>query len=147
MEDLYNDKTVIRNFIQGNLWNEQRKKFIGKFVIPLFVFIDDFEPGNSLGSHSGCNKIGPAYVSIPCIPPKYYSQLKYIFPVLIAYSDDKKKFGNQMVFQKLINELNHLHDDGIKIKIGDTEQTIYFQLSLILGDNLGLNGILGFTEF
>jgi len=42
------------------------KIFNGKTVLPLFMYFDDFESGNVLGSHSGIHKVGAVYVSIPC---------------------------------------------------------------------------------
>lgn len=51
------------------------------------------------------------------------------------------------MFKKLIEELNFPRNTGIKVKINNKIITIKFQLILILGDNLGLNGILGFVEY
>ena len=39
-----------------------------------------------------------------------------------------------------------LQEKGIRIKIGNKSYTVKFQLILILGDKLGLNGLFGFVE-
>lgn len=53
---------------------------------------------------------------------------------------------NKTVFQKLIEELNFLQSTGIQVVVNNTIMTVKFQLILILGDNLGLNSIVGFIE-
>ena len=51
-----------------------------------------------------------------------------------------------MIFQIFIEELNYLETEGIDIEIEKGKQKIYFALGFLLGDNLGLNSILGFVE-
>lgn len=50
------------------------------------------------------------------------------------------------MFNALIKELLDLHENGISITVNLNTYQIYFALGLVLGDNLGLNSILGFTE-
>lgn len=50
------------------------------------------------------------------------------------------------MFTALIKELVSLQEEGITICIKGVEIKIYFTLGLVLGDNLGLNSILGFVE-
>lgn len=120
-------------------------KFRGNFVVPLFVFDDDFESGNPLGSHAGKNKLGGIYFSIPCFPAFITSTLKNIFFSTLYYTD-LSKFGNKEIFAHLIKELDDLSSVGLSIDCKGKKRNIYFQLGLILGDNKGLNSILGFTE-
>ena len=51
-----------------------------------------------------------------------------------------------MIFINLVNELNFLKNNGIVITVDGKKHQIYFQCSLILGDNLGLNSIFGFVK-
>ncbi|CAD6219950.1 GSCOCG00011537001-RA-CDS, partial [Cotesia congregata] len=50
------------------------------------------------------------------------------------------------VLKKVIDGLNDLKRNGIEVTIDNKQQKIYFDCGLILGDNLGLNGILRFVE-
>ncbi|KAJ8910980.1 hypothetical protein NQ315_003673 [Exocentrus adspersus] len=59
---------------------------------------------------------------------------------------DLKEFGEDVIFSKAIDECNYLETTGIKVNQNGKEITIYFCLALLLGDNLGLNTILGFAE-
>ena len=71
---------------------------------------------------------------------------KRILFCTLARSEDKKTSGNEGFFQKLIQDLNFLNAEGILINVDGVTKRVKFQLLLVLGDNLGLNGILGFVE-
>lgn len=72
------ENNAIENFVQGTQWKHQ---IMGdqKLILPLFIYYDDFEPCNVLSSHSGEQKLGAVYASIPCIPPQYQSLLENLF--------------------------------------------------------------------
>lgn len=57
MDDLSADKKYLSNVIQGDLW---LKKYhdSGKIIIPLYLYFDEFETRNPLGSHAGEEKLG-----------------------------------------------------------------------------------------
>ncbi|XP_018364517.1 PREDICTED: uncharacterized protein LOC108762153, partial [Trachymyrmex cornetzi] len=124
------DNTIITNFIQGKLWKNINAQLEGKTVLPLFLYFDDYETNNPLGSHKGISKCGAVYLSIACLPPKL----------------NRKVFSNSTTFSKVIDELRYLENNGITICHNNEKKCIYFKLSLILGDNLGLHSILGLVE-
>lgn len=146
MKTLKSNNKVIQNFIQGTYWQSRAVSHNERVVFPLFVFFDDFESGNALGSHSGIHKLGGVYVSLPCLPSYRSTVLSNIFLALIFHSSDRVEFGNRVIFQPLMDELNFLQETGIEINTPDYEGKLYFELGLILGDNLGLHSIAGFTE-
>lgn len=114
--------------------------------MPLIIFADEFETGNALGSHSGQQKLMGVYISLPFLPPHLVSDLKNIFLVTLFNYRYRNLFGNKAVFKKIIDELNILSKNGIQIVIDNKPIIIYFDLILVAGDNLGLNGICGFVE-
>lgn len=138
--------TIITSIYQGNLWKSLQPIYLDKTVFPLLLFFDDLEPCNVLGSRAGLYKIGTVYISLACIPTEYASLLENIFLAQLFYSDDRQAFGNAKVFSSLIDDLIFLEEHGISVVVNNREYKIYFSLLLILGDNLGLNSILGFTE-
>jgi hypothetical protein len=83
---------------------------------------------------------------LKCFPPNFNSKLKNIFLSLLFLSSDRTQFGNNDVFRILIDEIKYLQDVGITVNIRGQEHTIFFKLAQLLGDNLGLNGILGYTQ-
>lgn len=145
MTELRREKLVVSNFIQCSNWKKKAKKYVGKLVLPIFLFNDDFEAGNSLGAHSGANKFGAVYFSIPCFPPEYTATLKNIFFSTLYYANDYKEFGNNVIFSNLIKELNDLSRYGLQIYADNKVRIIYFQLGLVVGDNLGMNSLMGYS--
>lgn len=139
-------KDDISSIFQGKLWREIEPKFVGKIVLPYYLYFDDFESCNSLGSRAGNYKIGAVYISLCGIPPQYSSLLENILLGQLFYSSDRTAYGNSKIFSKLIQELQYLETEGITINIGSKEYKVYFTLLLILGDNVGLNSILGYNE-
>lgn len=100
-----------------------------------------------LGSHASIHKLGAAYITLPCFPPRFASQLKFIFLALLFYSSDRCAHGNWSVFRSLIDELNFLSREGICTVTPDGfDGVVKFELGAILGENLGLHSILGFVE-
>lgn len=146
LEFLENDNSeFIYNIVQGTMW-KTKYKTSNKIILPLFFYFDEFEAGNPLGSHAGVNKLGAMYASIACLPPDIASKLTSIFFIgLVCAKDIKSLKDNSKVFSEIIHEFNYLSKYGIKIVVDKKLTTIYFQLALILGDNLGLNQIFDFV--
>lgn len=118
---------IISNFVQGALWERKVKEFGDKFVLPVFVYYDDFEINNALESHAGVNKIGGVYCSIPCIPPEHRSRVQNIFTLSLFNFIDRKTCpeGNDAIFQIAVDNCC---------------------LGLLLGDNEALNSSTGFWK-
>lgn len=147
MQKLEHNDEVIENFVQGKLWKVKLKNYFqGKTVFPIFLYFDDFEICNPLGSHAGVHKLGAVYYQIACFPPEISSLLENIFLAALFHSNCRTEFRNSKVFRKVIDELNFLQTQGIDIDTEQGTKRVYFVLGLVLGDNLGLNSILGFVE-
>lgn len=80
-----------------------------------------------------------------CLPKIIQSQLLYTHLAQLLFTGDRKKFDDKVVFTPLIDELNYLQDHGISIS-HEKYDTVKIIPILFCGDNLGLNGILPFTE-
>lgn len=145
MNDLSTETKYLSNVVQGELW---MKKYANsdKIIIPLYLSFDEFETRNPLGSHAGEEKLGGVYVSIASLPPNASAKLKNQFLSTIFYSKHLKIFGNEKIFRKSIEDLQFLSTTGITINLNRSDQTIFFELVQILGDNLGQNMICGFTD-
>ncbi|KYM97728.1 hypothetical protein ALC62_11588, partial [Cyphomyrmex costatus] len=83
---------------QRELWKLQVSYFGNKTVFPIFIYFDDYETGNTLGSHSGKNKLGAVYFSLSSIPQELKSSLTNIYLFALFKSEDRKNFGNAAVF-------------------------------------------------
>lgn len=135
----------IENFVQGRLWKEKRASFDkDEHVLPLIGYYDDFESGNPLGSHAGAQSIAGFYFFCPSLS-KYPLALHNIFIGCLIKSQDLKKFGPNISFSKMIDIFKEIETNGISMHINNEELNVKFVLALIIGDNIALNFILGYT--
>ena len=136
---------IYTSVYQGERWKEISSKFDKKYVILLFIYYDDFEINNPLSSAAGIHKIGGLYYCVAGLPPQFASTIDNVFLGQFIYSADQKEF-NAKCFTKLIEELKFLAEEGIEVCVNGEKKRIYFVVLGVLGDNLGLNAILGFNE-
>lgn len=137
------------NILQGSAWKNMKALFLeteGVIHIPIVLYYDDFEVNNPLGSHASIHKLGALYVSIPVLPKKYASLLNCIFMFSLFHASDRREFGNKVIFEKPIEHLNGLSSEGVSISTEYFSGTLKFHVVCFTGDNLGLNGVLGFVE-
>lgn len=137
----------VENIIQSPLWKSKVAKYKeSDTVLPIHLYYDDYEVCNPLGSHAGAYKIGGVYVSLPFLPPELRSKLDNILLFSLFHSDDRKTYGNKAIFHYVVSELQFLETSGIEICISKKNVKLYFVLALVVGDNLGLNSLLGYVE-
>lgn len=139
-------KKVYTSLFQGKIWNDITEHFKEKTVIPIFMYYDDFEINNPLMPNAGVYKIGGLYYCIASLPPQFASKLCNVFLAQFIFTEDLKEFGNEKCFRSIIDELKYLVNNGITIEVDGEIKQIFFVTIDILGDNLGLNSILGFKE-
>lgn len=136
------------NIMHGSSWQELVSKYTedGDLHLPVILYEDDFETSNPLGTKTGTYKLAGVYVSLPCLPPQYFSTLNCIFTVALYHSSDRVAFGNHMIFELIIQHLNLLSKEGITVNTDVFKGVIKFHVAAVTGDNLGLHSILGFVE-
>lgn len=134
------ENTNLINFTQGLLWKEKIKYYKDRITVPFFLFIDDLEVNNPLGSNSARQSVANIYYCFPCCENN--SKLNKIYLAAIIKSVDMKQFGNDNSLITLVTELKDLEEKGIDIRTNQGVKHVHFILGLVLGDNLGLNSIL-----
>lgn len=145
--ELRENKTKISNVVQTEFWQNIIDKSPDKVIFPLSLYEDGFETGNPLGPNAGKHKLNGVYASVACLPPEYISQLNNIFLLQLYHSADLYDFSRKVIFNDIIILLKKLESEGIVLSLpGSQFIKLHFQVVYIRGDNLGLNGILGFVE-
>lgn len=144
INDIDSSKEVICNLVQSKLWDKIKTDDQTSLTLPLVLFFDDYECNNPLGTRKVVVKCGAVYVSLPCLPPEMQSKLENIFLFVLFNTLDKKMIKNDVVFSRMKEELHFLRNEGIDVQYGLRKMKLRFLLALIVGDNLGLNSILGF---
>jgi len=101
-------------FINSNLWQQKTLFHVNKLVMPYFLYFDDFEVNNSLGSHS-TSILGVPIFSFLTATHYLRSNFKNIFTAAILINKDVKFIGNERTFYQLIKNINELDSSGIEL--------------------------------
>ncbi|KAF3832110.1 hypothetical protein F7725_025775 [Dissostichus mawsoni] len=120
--------------------------FLKETSIPLILYNDDCETVNPLGSKTGTHKLGFIYFLIKSLPPDLLSSLRSHFLCAVYKSDDAKTYGLDDVLRPIVAELQFLEKEGIPVDTPTFQGVVKFSLVQVVGDNLGLNAILGYSE-
>ena len=92
MKKLEQEDRILSNIIQGILWKSMNIiNGLLEATLPLYIFYDELETGNALGSHAGKNKFGATYASIAVLPPRIASRLDAILFCGLVQAKDKVK--------------------------------------------------------
>lgn len=137
-------ESVLQTFRDGKHW--QNHPLRDQPTIVLRFYGDDVEPANPLGSHRTAYKIGCVYFQLEDLPMVLQSKIDNIFLALCYHSNDVKEYGWQAVLEPLLTELKDLEAHGIDLRVNSVQTNFKVAISCVTGDNLFLNGLLGFVE-
>lgn len=132
------------NMFNGKLWQKKIEMYPNRLLIPYVLYCDDLEINNPLGSHSS-NLVCNFYASFPGLPDD--TKLQNVYFIAAINSNDLKFIGKPRCLKPIVDQMVSLELEGISIKLSNGE--IYHPHLipiLILGDNLGLNSLLGFSK-
>lgn len=107
---------------------------------------DDCKTVNPLGSKAGIHKLGLLYFAVKSLPSDLISNLRSLFLLAVYKSDDAKTYGIHAILHPIVEELKSLEEEGIVFDTAVFKDVIKFTIVQVLGDNLGLNALLGYTE-
>ena len=95
IKKLLKEKKIISNIIQAEFW---QKNFIQSgwvnqmenlmIIFPFFIFHDDLQVGNALGSHASVQSFSTIYAFIGCLPPELASKINSIFFCGLVHTED-----------------------------------------------------------
>ena len=111
-----------------------------------FQFSSTMMTVNPLGSKTGIHKLGFLYFSIKSLPPQLLSSLKSQFLLAVYKADDAKTYCFNAILRPIVEEIKCLETNGIRITSPDFQGVVKCTIAQVVGDNLGLNAILGYIE-
>ena len=129
------DNTELHGICDGSIHKDSAKN-----TVHLSVYYDGFQVGNPLSSKASDSKIGAVYCAI--INLKGGIQMKRIMLLMTFYEGLLKKHSWAQLLEPLIEELSELEREGICLESGTT---VPVRLAAVLGDNLGVHSIGGFS--
>lgn len=138
---------ILTNYVNGQSWRKKREQdfYKDKTVIPFFLYFDEFNVNNPLGSHKNTKGISATYVSFPTLPEKFRSRVQNTFLVYLFHTNDVN--DNKVAFKKLVDEVNEIQRNGLEFDVDGHAETVFFVLGLITGDNKGIHKIFGLSDF
>lgn len=136
----------IQHFCQGKLWKNIVSKNIGKTLIPVMLYSDDFTIDNSIGPHSQDNQICGFYYQFLSFPSHLKSKLQYIFVAMLTFTKHMKECSPDSSLHILVQIFSDLERNGIEVSDEKGKiHKIHIILTNFQGDNLGIHVICGFT--
>ncbi|CAM4448958.1 unnamed protein product [Leuciscus chuanchicus] len=136
---------LLQDFCDGELC-QNHALFSQEVSIPLLIYIDDVETVNPLGSKTSVHKVGFMYFAIKCLPKELLSSLSSLFLLAVYKTDDAKTYGIDKVLKPVVEDIKSLEKEGVDIKTPSFDGKVKVSICQVVGDNLALNGVLGFTE-
>lgn len=125
-------------------------------VVLINIYYDDIETCNPLGSKAGKQKLAMFYMSIIDMPAHMLGQKANYFLLASLKTEDFKLLKNaNSVMKTIVDELKDLWVNGLSLDefpvsrdlgIQGSLKTVKVRLAQLVGDNLGLHTVLGFSE-
>jgi len=112
----------------------------------LHFYVDDFEVCDPLGSARTKHKITGIYFFLGNVEKRYTSSLRSIHVALLVRSNLVKKYSLDVIFERLVNDLQVLEISGITIQVNEVQTTIYGSLASLSADNLACHEVGGFRK-
>lgn len=137
-------RDVYSDFCDGTYFKTNPLFSVSEHALQLQVYYDDSETANPLGSKQGVHKLGCSYFTLRNLPPHLNSSLMNMYLISLFHSEDAKKYGLDKILSPFIEDVKKLEMFGIKVSF--SEEPLYGTICQITGDDLGLNGILGYVE-
>lgn len=136
---------VMRDFHDG-LFCKEHVFFSDSRNISLLLYVDECEIANPLGSKAGLHKIGVIYFTILNLPSRFRSSLCNCYLTSLFNAGDVKTYGYDPILQPLVNGIQLLEQEGLSIATDVFSGKLKVSIAQVTGDNLGVNGILGYVE-
>lgn len=137
--------TDIQNFVNGSLWQNIKTKYIQNeynYVLPLFLYADEFEVNDPQSSHSKVDSICGIYFNFPTLPVEYRSKLCNIFVGGFIRKVVINETGVSKFVEELLIPFKKLENEGLVFQLKSHCVRIRFVLCLVQGDNLGVHSLL-----
>ncbi len=112
--------------------------------ICIFLYVDDFEVCNPLGTSRRKHKITAVYWILGNIQSCFRSTLTSVYLALLCKANDIKRFGYAEVLKPLLDDIAILEQDGILIPV--LGKTVKGTVYCVVADNLGAHSVAGLVE-
>lgn len=140
-----------RNITNGTVWAKIQESYVGKNVIPISLYCDEFISDNSISPHSKDCKLNAFYYNFPTLPDYVATNLQNLFVALLYKSKDVNQndiaqHGCDPALIALLDVFLPFETEPIRIKVRGVTTEVYIVVPQFYGDNLALNTVFGFNR-
>lgn len=129
----------------GRLFKTHPLFSIRPSALQIFLYSDEIQICNPLGSHAPVNKLLMFYYTLGNIDPKFRSKMAAIRLLAIAKSKDIRDCGVDVILKRLNEDLQLLYN-GVRITTLNGEMELYGAVVSLCGDTLAQHELAGFKE-
>lgn len=140
-----------KNLVNGTVWSDILTSYVGKTVIPIALYCDEFNADSVTSPHSADTKLNAFYYNFPTLPDFIAFNVRNIFIALLYKSKDLNMkevdaHGLNPSLRALIEVLNPLAREGITVSIDGVKKQVYIVAPQFFGDNEAINSVYGFPR-
>ncbi|XP_065887419.1 uncharacterized protein [Dysidea avara] len=145
IENGHQSSSVSSDYCDGKAYKSHPLFGTDKKALQLFLYFDELETCNPLGSKVKIHKLGAFYFALGNISPKYRSRISSIQLVALVKSHYISCYGMDTVLKPIVEDIKKL-ERGVDIVIHGVQKTVRGALAVISADNLGSLALGGFKE-
>ncbi|XP_016663981.2 uncharacterized protein LOC107885069, partial [Acyrthosiphon pisum] len=114
-------------------------------VQPISLNSEVFE-SNNVGSLHEASTTGTDAENIDFESLVYKNAINLLSKCMMLAHNQELLNDNSGIIHSFIQKINDLESSGVEVTVDNKLFKVYFNLALVVGDNLGLHSILGFSE-
>jgi hypothetical protein len=139
--------TIITDFVHGDYIKNHPVLSRYTCCLKPFLYIDEIQLANSLGSKTKRNKLCMIYWCLGNLPPHLRSTLKAVNLLAVVQNSHVLEYGLSKVLSEFIDCINQLQSEaGLTLIIGTLPVVLHGALIFVCADTPAANSIGGFKE-
>ena len=139
------DNSFYCDVSDGSIFQQHPMFSVNEHAMKILLYFDDIEICNPLGKKAGVHKLGVFYYSLVNVPVHYRSRLPLIRLVAIVKRKHLKKYGMNLVLQRINDDLIAL-EEGVLMHLNGRQYNIKGAVLGFCGDTLASHEFSGFKE-
>lgn len=140
-----NEDGVMKDYCDGQHFNSHPLNAVSPQWLQIFLYFDDLELCNPLGSRRTIHKIGAFYFTLGNCSPQFRSKLKSIQLLALVKTSLIKKYGMDAILKPIVKDLKIL-ENGYEFNVSGFPRLFYGALCVISADNPASCSLGGFKE-
>jgi hypothetical protein len=135
----------IINVLNGRVMQQLISEHQDKFIIPVFLYFDDFVPFHARSKRTTATSLAAFYLMFPTLPPELRSLRENLVNVGVIQTQTVKKISFDKCLEYLVTAFQNIEENGLEIVIDGNVRLVHPVIVQVCGDNKGLCEILNMT--